>query len=102
VEAGLGNKEAAERALNRALEARAASDDPIFAPRVEEGVAGIEAELGNADAAIDRIERLLPLAYGAFPVTQAKLRMDPIWDPLRSHPRFKALLEGPEPKTVYR
>jgi hypothetical protein len=23
------------------------------------------------------------------------------WDPLRTHPRFKALMEGPEPKTVY-
>lgn len=55
----------------------------------------------GADAAIARIERLLPLAYGAFPLTQAKLRIEPVWDPLRSHPRFKALVEGSEPKTIY-
>jgi TolB-like protein/Tfp pilus assembly protein PilF len=101
VEAGLGNKEAAHRALKRALETGAASDDPVFAPGVEENVARIEAQMGEAEAAINRIERLLPLAYGAFPITQTKLRIDPVWDPLRSHPRFKALVEGPEPKTIY-
>ncbi|HEV2804218.1 MAG TPA: tetratricopeptide repeat protein [Chthoniobacterales bacterium] len=101
VEAGLGNKDAAENALKRALEAGAASDDPVFAPGVEEGVARIEAQMGKADSAIDRIERLLPLPYGAFPITQAKLRIDPAWDPLRTHPRFKAIVDGPEPKTVY-
>ena len=50
---------------------------------------------------IARIERLLTLAYGAFPITQAKLRTDPAWDKLRTHPRFKALVDGPEPKTIY-
>jgi TolB-like protein/tetratricopeptide (TPR) repeat protein len=101
VEAGLGNKEAAERAIERALEAGAASDDPVFAPGVEENVAKIEAQIGEAKKAIDRIERLLTMAYGAFPITQSKLRLDPAWDPLRSHPHFKAIVEGPEPKTIY-
>lgn len=101
VEAGLENKEAARREIERALQVAAASDDPVFAPGVEENVARIEAQLGDADAAIARIERLLPLAYGAFPLTQAKLRIDPAWDPLRAHPRFKALVDGPEPKTIY-
>jgi hypothetical protein len=64
-------------------------------------VAAIEAQIGKQDAAIDRIERLLAMAYGAFPLTQAKLRTNPEWDPLRTHPRFKALVDGPEPKTVY-
>jgi TolB-like protein/Flp pilus assembly protein TadD len=101
-EAGLGNREAAESALERALEAAKASDDPVFAPGVEENVARIEAQIGKAQVAIDRLERLLTMAYGAFPITQNKLRIDPIWDPLRSHPQFKALVDGPEPRTDYR
>jgi TolB-like protein/tetratricopeptide (TPR) repeat protein len=101
VEAGLGNKEAARQAIARALEGAAASDDPVFAPGAEESVARIEAQLGDAEVAIARLERLLVLPYGAFPLTLSKLRIDPVWDPIRSHPRFKALMEGPEPKTVY-
>jgi TolB-like protein/Tfp pilus assembly protein PilF len=101
VEAGLGNKEAAKRAIARALEEAKASDDPVFAPGAEESVARIEAQMNEADVAIGRIERLLALPYGAFPLTQAKLRIDPVWDPIRSHPRFKALVEGPELKTKY-
>jgi len=102
VEAGLGNKEAARRAIERALQAAAASDDPVFAPGVEESVARIEAQMGEIDSAISRIERLLVVPYGAFPLNQGKLRIDPVWDPLRSHPRFKAIVEGPEPKTIYK
>ena len=101
VEAGLGNKDAARRAIERALQAAAASDDPVFAPGVEESVARIEAQMGEIDSAIGRIERLLVVPYGAFPLNQAKLRIDPVWDPLRNHPRFKAIVEGPEPKTIY-
>ena len=101
VEAGLGNKEAALRETERALQVAAANDDPVFAPRAEESVARIEAQLGEAEAALARIERLLQLPYGAFPLTLAKLRIEPAWDPLRSHPRFKSLVEAPEPKTVY-
>lgn len=102
IEAGLGNKETARRALDRALQVTAASDDPVFAPGVEESVARIEAQMGEIETAIARIERLLVVPYGAFPLNQAKLRLDPVWDPLRSHPRFKALVEGPEPKTIYK
>jgi TolB-like protein/Tfp pilus assembly protein PilF len=102
VEAGLGNKEAALRETERGVQVATAADDPVFAPAVEENAAAIEAQVGELDAAVARIERLLQLAYGAFPLTQARLRIDPAWDPLRSHPRFKALVEGAEPRTMYK
>ena len=100
-EAGLGNKEAALREAERAVATLPASEDPVLGPLVEENLAGIEAELGEHERAIDRIDRLLRTAYGAYPLTLTKLRLDPTWDPLRSHPRFKAIVEGPEPQTIY-
>jgi tetratricopeptide (TPR) repeat protein len=101
VEAGLGNKAAALGIAQKGLQVAVASGDPINAPFLEENLASIEARVGEAEAAINRIERLLTRPYGAFPLTVARLRIDPNWDPLRSHPRFKALVDGPEPKTVY-
>ena len=100
-EAGLGNKEAALREGERAMSLLPASEDPVFGPLAEENLAGIEAQVGEVERAIGRIERLLITPYGAFPLSQALLRLDPLWDPLRQHPRFKALVEGPEPKTIY-
>jgi tetratricopeptide (TPR) repeat protein len=101
-EAGLGNKEAALREAERAVSLLPAAEDPVFGPRMEESLAAIEAQVGESERALTRIERLLTTPYGAFPITQAELRLDPTWDPLRSHPRFKTLVEGPEPKTLYK
>lgn len=100
-EAGLGNKEAALREGERAVSLLPASEDPMFGPKNEETLAAVEAHVGELERAIVRIERLLTTPYGAFPLTQATLRLDPIWDPLRQHPRFKAIVDGPEPKTIY-
>lgn len=100
-EAGLGNKEAALREGERAVALLPAAEDPMFGPKNEETLAAVEAQVGELERAIVRIERLLTTPYGAFPLTQATLRLDPLWDPLRQHPRFKALVEGPEAKTVY-
>ena len=100
-EAGLGNKEAALREEERAMMLMPASEDPVYGPIAEETLAAIEAQAGDPDPALARIERLLTTPCGAYPVTQATLRIDPIWDPLREHPRFKAIVEGPEPVTIY-
>lgn len=57
--------------------------------RVEE-LALILTMTGRYDAAIDRIEFLLSVPGD---MSVARLRLDPRWDPLRSHPRFQTLLE---------
>lgn len=51
--------------------------------------AKILAQAGEADAALDEIERLLA---GPSWLTVHTLRLDPRWDLIREHPRFKALL----------
>ena len=100
-EAGLGNKEAALREAARGVAALPASEDPVFGPLAEETLASIETQVGEHERAIERIERLLRTPYGAYPLTLGKLRIHPTWDALRSHPRFKAIVEGPEPETIY-
>jgi TolB-like protein/Tfp pilus assembly protein PilF len=100
-EAGLGHKEAALREAERAVSLLPAKEDPVFGPGMEENLAAVEAQVGEIERALARVERLLTTPYGAFPITQATLRLDPIWKPLRAHPRFREIVEGPEPKTVY-
>ena len=58
-------------------------------PEAAEARAIILAQLGESDAALDEIERQLA---GPSKVTVHTLRLDPRWDPIREHPRFKALL----------
>jgi TolB-like protein/Tfp pilus assembly protein PilF len=100
--AGLGDKEAALREGERSLAMLPPTEDPVMAPGIEEFFARTEAQVGEIDRAVARLERLLTIPYGPGPVTQALLRLDPSWNPLRSHPRFQKLISGPEPKTTYR
>jgi tetratricopeptide (TPR) repeat protein len=100
VEAGLGNKDAALREGERGVSLWPTSEDPVYGPHYEEILAGIEALVDEPDRALARIERLLTTPY-LNPLNQAGLRLDPTWDRLRSLPRFKAIVEGPEPKTIY-
>ena len=57
---------------------------------IAEDLARILAQAGEVDAALDEIEQILA---GPSFLSVHRLRLDPIWDPLRSHTRFHALLE---------
>jgi len=58
-------------------------------------VAAIYARAGELDKAIDELE--VALSVPNF-ISIPWLRVDPLFDPLRDHPRFKALLESePQP-----
>jgi tetratricopeptide (TPR) repeat protein len=53
-------------------------------------IARVYAHFGEHEAAMDLLEQLLPApSWLTVPI----LEVDPIWDPLRDHPRFQALLE---------
>jgi hypothetical protein len=49
--------------------------------------------VGDYDAAIDLPDYLLSIPSW---VSVPYLRLHPIWDPLRDHPRFQAMLEEHE------
>jgi len=49
--------------------------------------------VGEYDAAIDQLEYLLSIPSG---ITVPLLKIEPAWAPLRSHPRFRKLIERGE------
>ena len=88
VMASLGIRDSA-LAMVRQLEL--ADDYPggYFSARMAEDRARILARLGDADPALGILEELLRRPSW---VTRHTLRLDPDWDRIREHPRFKVLL----------
>jgi serine/threonine-protein kinase len=87
--AGLGRRDEAlgeARWLQRSSMYR---DDAFLGPVLAEDRAKILAQAGDAEAALDEISRVLARPA---PLSVQTLRLDPLWDPIREHPRFKALL----------
>jgi TolB-like protein/Tfp pilus assembly protein PilF len=90
VYAELGEKELALKEAERAIMLLPASKDALAGPVREEKLAIVEAQVGEGDRAVSRLQRLLNVSY-ADSITPALLRLDPFWDPLRSDSRFQEL-----------
>jgi TolB-like protein/Tfp pilus assembly protein PilF len=86
----LGEKDAALAAAQRATELRPESKDAFGGPEIAFGVAEVHTILGDNDRAIEILDGLLSRPSA---VTVEGLKVNPIWDPLRSDPRFQALLD---------
>jgi adenylate cyclase len=65
--------------------------DEYFEPYLKQQLARIYLLAGRPDKAIDLLEPLIRVPHTLSP---GWLRIDPTWDPLRSHPRFKRLVDG--------
>ena len=87
--AGLGRRAEALREARWLGQTAESREDAFYGPAILEQSAGILAQAGDADAALDEIERLLA---GPSWLSVHTLRLDPRWDPIRQDPRFKALL----------
>jgi serine/threonine-protein kinase len=92
--AGLGQRGDAVAYGVRATELVPASADATDGPQWQVYLARIYARNHDADHALPLIEHLLASDY-AEPLTVRILRVDPVWDPIRDDPRFKALLREP-------
>jgi TolB-like protein len=88
--AWLGEKDAALAEAQRAAELLPESKDAFSGPEITEGVAQVYAILGDTDRAIEILEGLLNRPSS---VTVQGLKINPIWDRLRSDPRFHALIQ---------
>jgi serine/threonine-protein kinase len=88
--AGLGRKDDAIRAGELAVELLPISKDAMTGAGLIENLALICVMVAEHDAALTHIESILSIP-SSFSV--GLLRIDPIWDPLRDHPRYKELIE---------
>jgi serine/threonine-protein kinase len=87
--AGLGRRDEALREARWLQQSVVYRDDALWGPPAAEDRARILAQAREAEAALDEIERLLA---GPSWLSVHTLRLDPRWDPIRDHPRFKALV----------
>jgi serine/threonine-protein kinase len=88
----LGRKEEAIREGKRAVSLYPQSRDAYGAPHYVNSLAMIYTVVGEYEEAINQLEYLISIASGDI-VSIPVLRLDPMWDPLRQHPRFQSLLE---------
>jgi len=95
--AGLGRKEEAIRVGQFAVEKYPMSRDALLGTRQERDLAWVYVMTGEHDAAIDLLENLMSIPFDLESIET--LRLNPMWDPLRDHPRFKALIEKYEKKS---
>ena len=87
----LGRKAEAVREGQRALELQPIRQDAYSGAYYQLQLARICLLVGEPEKAMGQLEPLLRIPYYLSP---GWLRIDPTFDPLRSNPRFKKLVEG--------
>jgi tetratricopeptide (TPR) repeat protein len=90
--ANLGERSAALAEAQRAMALRPIDKHPYEGISPLASMAAVQSRIGNAAAAIKLLDRLMSMPAGES-LSVALLRMDPAWDPIRSDPRFQALLK---------
>jgi len=88
--AGLGRRDEALREVRWLQECLIYRKDAFLRPGLASGAAKILAHVGETDASLDLITHLLAERPSGLSIHT--LRLDPLWDPIREHPRFQALL----------
>jgi TolB-like protein/Tfp pilus assembly protein PilF len=91
----LGRNADALRLARQAADTISIEKDAFSGPTFRNGLAQIEARAGAPEEAIKRLRHLLSIPAG-WDVSIARLKIDPVWNPIRNRPDFQQLLLGPE------
>src|SRR5215813_7164905 len=91
----LGRNADALRLSRQAADTISIEKDSFAGPIFQNGLAQIEARAGAPEEAIKRLRRLLSIPAGQV-TSIARLKIDPVWDPIRNRPDFQELLSGQE------
>lgn len=79
----------------RAADSLPPEKDAVEGPELLAGLAEIQARTGEVSEAVGTLRQVLSLPAGMVVSTQ-RLKVDPVWDPIRHDPGFQQLLTGAE------
>jgi TolB-like protein len=91
----VGRNADALRLSRQAADTISIEKDAFAGPNFQNGLAQIEARAGAPEEAIKRLRHLLSIPAGQV-ASIARLKIDPVWDPIRNRPDFQQLPSGPE------
>jgi TolB-like protein/Tfp pilus assembly protein PilF len=95
VDAGLGHKELAIQEAQHAVDLMPLSKDVYDGALVLEGLAQVYTWTSEPDRAVELLQKLVSMpSY----VNYARLKLYPIWNPLRGDPRFEKIVNSLAPK----
>jgi len=95
VDAGLGQKDLAIREAQHAIDLMPISKDIYDGALVLEGLAQVYTWSGEPGRAVELVEKLLSIpGY----INYARLKLHPLWSPLRGDPRFEKIVASLAPK----
>jgi tetratricopeptide (TPR) repeat protein len=95
VDAGLGHKELAIQEAQRAVDLMPVSKDIYDGALVLEGLAQVYTWTNEPDRAIEVLQKLVTMpGYTNY----ARLKLHPMWNPLRGDPRFAKIVNSLAPK----
>jgi len=95
VDAGLGNKDLAVQEAQHAIDLMPVSKDIYDGALVLEGLAQVYTWTGDRDRAIELVQKLLTMpGYTNY----GRLKLHPLWSPLRGDSRFEKIVASLAPK----
>jgi len=92
---GLKRDSEAVRLAHAAYELLPVEKDAIGGPQVLAGLAEVQARGGLPGESVKTLRRLLSIPAG-ISISIQRLKIDPLWDPIRNDPGFQQLLTGQE------